>query len=238
MIKKFWQGGAGSKILQKPKQAIRKTLRAVQGESAKQGAWLKNFPQYLSALEPGLRLLDQNFPIREGHSRIDYVAVNPQNQITFLWAKPQCHNDTLCRLLPDFDWIQKNEALWMHLFPQFAKNRYLMTRMWIVAREIDPQVKFLLDRLHDIRIGLFQSRKGPEKNAWTFSSWQETAESARAPVPPSQEIPKSNERPKIDPSTALLSREEINDFIHLVPTPESEMPSETEVTDPFYEPGL
>jgi len=241
MSKKFWQGGPVSKMLKKPRQALRKTLHAVRGRGAELELLARDLPASLAAMEPGTLVLNRGFPIREGNSSIDFLVLHPTGELTFVWVKGLCKAETLSKLLPDYDWIQKNRALWPHLFPQVLSSRSLQMRVWIFALEIDPEVQYLLNYLQGIRIQLFQAGILPERGTWSFRPWEELSKvQGRAPELPSSPsllsvVPEpaavSAPAPKEEP---LLSREELNDLIAL-PEGERSWNQEDEVTDPFYE---
>lgn len=241
MSKKFWQRDPVSKMLKKPRQALRKTLHAVRGRGGELELLSRDLPESLVAMERGTQVLNRGFPIREGQSTIDLLVLSPSGELTFVWVKGLCKGETLSKLLPDYDWIQKNRALWPHLFPQVLSGRSLPMRVWIFALEIDPEVQYLLNYLQGIRIQLFQAAIHPEKGTWKFKPWSELPKvQGRAPELPSSPsllsvVPEpatvSASPPKAEP---LLSREEINDLIAL-PGEEKPWSQEDEVTDPFYE---
>ena len=230
MSKKFWQRGPVSKILKKPQQALKQTFQAVRGRRPEFGSLFEDLPRGLASLEGGFELLDGDFPIREGQSRIDFLAINPARELTFLWVKRICNAETISKLLPDYDWIQKNQALWAHLFPQVLESRSMQMRMWIFALEIDSEVKFLLNYLQGVRMRLFHCQKLGKAAEWSFTAWEEMQKTlVKAPVLPSSptvlRVVPEKEKP------ALLSHEEIQDLIGLAPT--EDFRQEDEITDPF-----
>jgi len=226
----------------RPRQALKETLKAILRKKNRMPKMLLAMPKGLALLEAGLRILDQDFPIREGHSRIDFLAANPDQSLTFVWARERCHPELLAQMLPDFDWIRKNRALWAHLYPELARNRAWRMRMWIFACEIDPQVKFLLERMKDIEVEIFLARPKSKGPAWEFFPWDEApiAAKSEAPTPPAESgFPSHPPAPppssaKKSPS-ALINPEELKDLLTLVPPPAPLQESEDEVTDPFYE---
>ncbi|MFO1463729.1 MAG: hypothetical protein U1F66_08115 [bacterium] len=241
MARKFWQDPAVSKMLKKPKQALRKTFRAVRGLKNELEALRQELPQALASIERGIQVLDQGFPIREGNSSIDWIALNPAGELTFVWAKAECRAETVSKLLPDYDWIQKNRALWTHLFPRLLASQSLQMRVWIFALEIDPEVRYLLHYLQGIRIRLFLSGFQKDQGTWSFRPWEELkkvlergpplpSSPSLLPVPPAQlEAPPPAER-----AAPLLSQEELNDLLGVPPGAEA-WRQEEEITDPFYE---
>jgi len=230
MSKKFWQRGPVSKILKKPQKALKQTFQAVRGRRPEFGSLFEALPKGLASLENGFEVLDGDFPIREGHSRIDLLAINPARELTFIWVKRLCNAETISKLLPDYDWIQKNQSLWSHLFPQVLESRSMQMRMWIFALEIDAEVKFLLNYLQGVRMRLFHCRQRGKSAEWTFASWEESQKSSgKAMVLPSSptvlKVVPEKEKP------ALLSHEEIQDLIGLAPV--DPYRQEDEITDPF-----
>src|SRR5436190_17867112 len=116
MSKSFPRSSAFPRLLQKPREALKDTLQAILRKKVRWPRMMLAMPKGLALLEAGLRVLDQDFPIREGHSQIAFIAANPAQDLTFVWAKERCHPELLAHLLPDFDWIQKNRKLWAHLY--------------------------------------------------------------------------------------------------------------------------
>ncbi|MCE9624109.1 MAG: hypothetical protein K8R69_01450 [Deltaproteobacteria bacterium] len=232
MNKKFWQRGPVSKILKKPQLALKQTFQAVKGRRPELGSLFEALPGGLASLESGFEVLDGDFPIREGHSRIDLVAINPARELTFIWVKRHCNAETISKLLPDYDWIQKNQALWSHLFPQVLESRSMQMRMWIFALEIDAEVKFLLNYLQGVRMSLFQCGQSGKGAEWNFCSWEEAQKSlGKAAVLPSSPTVLKGVPEKEKP--ALLSHEEIQDLIGLAPA--DPYRQEDEITDPFFD---
>ena len=234
MVKKSW--------LNKQKKALKKTFQVVRGRKGELESLAQELPKRLDKLERGLEAVDHDFPIREGHASIDILALHPSGEMVFIWVKRLCNAETISKLLPDYDWIQKNQALWPHLFPQVLENRSLLMKVWIFALEIDPEVQFLLSYLHGIRVQLFHCR-GEAAQGWSFTPWETLQKSlVKAPALPSsptllQVVPPA-EPPKIpvpqkQPTPALLTPEEIQDLIGLSPV--EEFRQEDEITDPFYE---
>src|SRR5215471_6687941 len=71
----------------------------------------------LSSLEPGLKILDTNFPIREGSARIDFLASNASGELILIWVLDRLSEERIMRLIPKYDWVKRNSLLWQHLFP-------------------------------------------------------------------------------------------------------------------------
>lgn len=238
MGKPFWKQGGVAKMLKAPRQTLKKTLRAVRDLKPESDTFSRDFADNLIRWEKGLEVLDWGFPIREGHSHIDMLALSPARELVFIWVRERCDAAALTKLLPDYDWIQKNSSLWPHLFPQLLENRSLQMMLWIFAREIDPEVRFMLRYLEGIRIRLHLAKPGKERGTWSFSPWSEAQKPpSKGPVLPSAP-PVLGGAPPARPKPAaasgpLLSQEEINDLIHLKPVPEA--PAKDETTDPHYE---
>lgn len=231
MGKKFWQRGPVSKMLTKPKRALGRTLRAVGGVGSAHDRLKEALPQYFADLEKGLEAVDQDFPIREGQSRIDWLAMSSSGELTFIWVKRFCNAETISKLLPDYDWIQKNQALWPHLFPKLLAAQSMRLKVWVFALEIDPEVKFLLNYLTGLRFSLFHCAKGSE-GSWRFKTWEELQKSISRPSP----LPSA---PRVLPAVVrspkpLLTQEEIQDFIK-ISIPSEGIRHEEEVTDPYFE---
>lgn len=248
MTKKFWQRGPVSRMLKQPKRALKKTFQAVRGRRTDLESLREDLFGDLNRLEKGLEAVDRDFPIREGQSRIDWLALGPSGELVFIWVKRQCNAEVISKLLPDYDWIQKNQALWPHLYPQLLENRSLLIKVWVFALEIDSDVRFLLSYLNGVRVSLFHCR--PETSgAWRFTPWEEfqktLAKPSSPPLPSSPSLlpvaatPARREEPappKPEEAPALLSREEIQDLIALSPV--EEFVQDDEVTDPFYSLGI
>ena len=231
MNKPFWKQG---------RAALKKTIRAVRGFKPEADAFHKNFAASLTAWDPGLEVLDWNFPIREGHSRIDLVALNSARELVFIWIQKRSDSPAIAKLLPDYDWIQKNRALWSHLFPQVLEAQSLRMMLWVFASEIDPEVKFLLRYLEGIRFRLFQARREKSRGPWRLTPWSELQKNlTKAPVLPSspEVLSKFPAEPSpshiLESSGPLLTAEEINDLIRIQPLAETVNSEET--TDPYYE---
>lgn len=231
MSRKFWQRGPVSKMLTKPKRALGRTLRAVGGRGSGLERLKASLPAHLAGLERGLEVVDSDFPIREGQSRIDWLALSPTGELVFIWAKRLCNADTISKLLPDYDWIQKNQALWPHLFPRVLEAKAMRMKVWVFALEIDPEVRFLLSYLNGVRVSLFHCRTTAGEG-WRFTPWEEFQKSLDKPA----SLPSAPRLLQASPghSGPLLTHEEIQDFIHLSPSVET-IRQEDEVTDPFFE---
>lgn len=239
--KKFWQRGSVSKMLEKPGKAFKKTFRVVRGRKHDFEALANVLPESFAKLEPGAEILDQGFPIREGESRIDYLLGNPAGELTFVWLQRQCNSESLSRLLPDYHWIQKNCAIWTHLFPQALKSRQLQMKVWVFALEIDADLQYLLTYLQGVRIQVFHARS--EGETWRFRPWKIGQSAGAAPILPSSpsliglaEAPKppASVLPPVRPAGPLLTPEEIQDFLGEVQAPPERKWSEDEDTDPHY----
>lgn len=245
MSKKFWQREPVSKMLKRPKKALKKTFQVVRGRRDELEALREAVPACLPKLERGLEAVDRDFPIREGQGSVDWVALHPSGELVFLWVKRRCDAETVSKLLPDYDWIQRNRALWPHLFPQVLENRSLLMKVWILALEIDPDVRYLLSYLNGVRVSLFHGR-AEAAGGWRFTAWEEFQKtlakpsilpSSPVPFPVAVPEPRSEEPAAVKPEApALLSREEIQDLISLSPV--EDFRQEDEITDPFYELGL
>ena len=214
--KKFWQRGPVSKMLGKPGKAFTKTFRVVRGRKSEFEALAHALPSNFSVVERGIELLDQGFPIREGESRIDYLLCSASGELTFVWLQRRCNSESLSKVLPDYHWIQKNCALWPHLFPQVLASQQLQMRVWMFALEVDADLQFLLTYLQGVRIQVFRAQA--EGEAWRFHPWKSEAQVPVVPtLPSSPSLLSLAEPPKAKvaapPSVPLLNAEEIQDLL-------------------------
>ena len=236
--KKFWQRGGVSKMLEKPGKAFQKTFRVVRGRKSEFEALARALPEHFGQLERGMEVLDGDFPIREGESRIDYLLCNPSGELTFVWLQRRCNAESLSKLLPDYHWIQKNCALWPHLFPKVLASQQAQMRVWVFALEVDSDLQFLLAYLQGVRIQVFRAQC--EGESWRFQPWKVGQEAPAFPVLPSSpsllnlsEAPKP-QAPPVRSAPPLLTQEEIQDLLGGVQAG-SEQWQEDEDTDPHYE---
>lgn len=242
--KKFWQRGSVSKMLEKPGKALQKTFRVVKGRKSEFEALGRVLPEYFSKIDRSIEVLDRDFPIREGESRIDYILGNGAGEWTFVWLQRRCHAESLSKLLPDYHWIQKNCALWPHLFPKVMAGPKPQMKVWVFALEIDADLQFLLTYLQGVSIQVFRAQC--EGEAWRFQAWKLGQEPPPAPTLPSSpsllalaETPKPPVKTPPAPSPVraapLLTPEEIQDLVGGIQSP-PEPWSEDEDTDPHYQP--
>lgn len=242
--KKFWQRGSVSKMLEKPGKALKKTFRVVKGRKSEFEALSRVLPEYFSKIDRSIEVLDRNFPIREGESRIDYILGNSAGELTFVWLQRRCHAESLSKLLPDYHWIQKNCALWTHLFPKVLAGSQPQMKVWVFALEVDDDLQFLLTYLQGVRIQVFRAQC--EGEAWRFQAWKLGQEAPSAPKLPSSpsllslaEPPKPQAKAPPPPTVRhagapLLTPEEIQDLLGGVDAPPEKWP-EDEDTDPHYQ---
>jgi len=248
MAKKFWKRGSVSRLLRQRQEALKRRFSMVRSRRPDVEALLRGLPELLKLWEGGVEVLDAGFPIREGQGQVDYLASNREGELIFIWAKRLCNSELLSKFLPDYDWIQKNQALWAHLFPLLLERRQLRMKVWLFALEIDPEVKYLLSYLHGIHLQLFLASPDSKSGAaaWQLIPWercQQERSPASAPVLPSSPpvlsiLPSPPAVVREESSSLprpLISQEELNDLIGI--TPETESWQEDEVTDPYYDPA-
>lgn len=186
---------------------------------------LQEFAASLCEREKGLEILDRNFPIREGHSRVDLIAGDAARNFIFIWKLNSCGSGAISKLLADYDWIQKNLELWLHLFPQSAAASPQMIP-WIFAKQIDPEVRYFLKYLEGTQLQLYQFAQRDSDRSWSVSPWPENKPAVR-----------TNRRERAaglpESSGQLLTREEIDDLIRISPSAESHSTEET--TESHYD---
>jgi hypothetical protein len=188
----------------------------------------------LSTLEPGLKLLDTKFPIREGSACIDFLASNASGELILVWVLDRLGEDRIVRLIPEYDWAKKNSLLWQHLFPSLQSGKTLKIHVWWLARDVDSAVKSMLSYLKDIPLKIFRfqwAKKGEVRvGAWEEDRPERVKSSQKSTWSPGEGKPSSSAVHPPLPSTALNS-EEIKDL--LAEAPPDTVNYEDEITDPY-----
>lgn len=243
MSKRFWRRPPVSKLLKSPKDALKRGFFGGTGRGLEAESLLERLPDLLAGMNRGIEILDGGFPIREGASRVDYLARDRDGELIFLWLKPALNGESISKVLPDYDWVQKNQALWPHLFPELLQHRSLRLQVWLVSFQIDPDIHCFLSYLSGIQLKLFHARRGRsgEGLSWHVSPWNERVARTSAAIElpsspsvlsllPSPAAPAPG--PSEDSAHALLSKEELKDLLGVAPGAESWQPDE--VTDPYY----
>jgi len=185
---------------------------------------LQEFAASLCEREKGFEVLDRNFPIREGKSRVDLIGSDAARNFVFVWKLNSCGSGAISKLLADYDWIQKNAELWMHLFPHVAGGEATMVP-WLFAKEFDPEVRYFLKYLEATRLQLFRFSQDGSRS-WSLSPWPEAKPQVRS---------NRREREAGSPQASgqLLTREEIDDLIRIAP--QADAPASDEITESHYD---
>lgn len=242
MSKKFWKRGPVARLLQNKPSLLKKPIINAVGRASELEALSAELPAPMLSWEGGVRVLDRRFPIREGHSQVDYLVANGEGELIFIWVRRVASSEALSKLLPDYDWAQKNQALWPHLFPELLQRRSFQMKVWILALEIEPEVKCFLSYLSGIRLKIFKCRQEAKGDGWSVTPWERWQEEQgkvpglSLPGSPSPiDVLPASPKPS-HASSLLLTQEEVNDLIGMVPG--DERWHEDETTDPHYDPSL
>jgi hypothetical protein len=193
-------------------------------------------PSRFKLLDPAIEVLDRGFPIREGSSEVDFIASSRDREWIFIWAKTKLIAEDIVALLADYDWIEKNSALWTHLFPLAPRRSPCGFKFWFFCLAIDPQVQTALSYLRRLQIQIFQSNpisKGSELDL-EIRPWPAAASTfhpLKVLSSPSREEALQCTGPRLH-----LSPEEVKDLIE-APL-EFELEPEDEITEPFFDPSL
>src|SRR4029434_5355228 len=108
-------------------------------------------------------LLDCQVPIQEGKGLVDFVAGSKKGELIFVWVFDKIGLDSLCRLVPAYDWLRKNRNLFQHLYSLNPAERILKLKVWVFSREIEGEAESLLPYLKEISLKLF--KVAPDKPA-------------------------------------------------------------------------
>jgi len=183
---------------------------------------------HLMPLAPGFRILDSRFPIREGGSKIDLIACDQAGDLILIWVVERLSDERLFRLIPDYDWVKKNFRLWPHLFPQVKRAGLPKFHVWIVAREVDPQIPSLLSYLKGIEPKLLHDQRVRQGNrsVIVLNAWQKGP--TLSPISPPENS--STLSPPNTPS-APLTAEEVKDLMSN--ERQEGVNYEDEITDPY-----
>jgi len=204
----------------------------------------------LMSLDSGIKLLDAHFPVSEGQKYIDLLASNSLGELIFIWKLEKLDSQGVLKLIAQYDWTQKNQQLWEHLFPQAKKSFTLRYKVWCFAGEIDPTTRSVLPYLNGINIHIFQYHfvQGTHEPILVVSPWDfkkasyppltQSLPEPKAPAPiPSTVRAVTTKPPKLQvveslPTHAQLTQEEIQDLMGQ--TLEAPYYEEDEITEPFY----
>jgi len=231
MNKSFRGLGKIIRILQPPKSEGAGS--SSKNSRADGGVGFQALAERLSTLEPGLQILDSGFPIREGSSRVDFLASNPSREFILIWVMERLAEEHLVRLLPEYDWVKRNSSMWQHLFPSLQANKGLKIQVWWLAREIDPGVNSMLSYVKDISLKIFRyhwAKKGDVRvGAWR-NGLDEKVSRARESIPREEKKTSNSGQPLLTAPTAL-NAEEIKEL--LAEVPQDRVNYEDEITDPY-----
>ena len=207
----------------------------------------------LMSLDSGVKLLDAHFPVAEGQKYIDLLASNNLGELIFIWKLERLDAQGVLKLIAQYDWTQKNQQLWEHLFPQAKKTFTLKYKVWCFAGEIDSTTRSVLPYLNGINIHIFQYHfvQGAHEPILVVSPWefkkashppltQSLHETPQTPSPSSLPHPAravTSKAPKLQvveplPTHAQLTQEELQDLMGQA----TDVPyyEEDEITEPYY----
>ncbi len=158
MSKRRWHLKSVTQILRSIKE--RKTHAHSSSTPAPQNIPLDDFSQLLikqiRAMDSNVEIIERNFPIQEGRSKVDLLAYNHAGELILIWTPEVLKAQRLVDLIAEFDWMKKNVLLWQHLFPQATRRGELQLKVWFFAAEMDSNLNTILFYLKGIPLRIFQ----------------------------------------------------------------------------------
>ncbi len=249
MSKKRWHLKSVAKILRsitekKPQQTPIKFARNIPLDD-----FNKLLINQIKVMDSDIEILERNFPVQEGRSRVDLLACNHSGELILILTPEILKAQRLIELIAEYDWMKKNIPLWRHLFPQAVNRGELQIKVWFFSAEMDSNINTILFYLKGIPLKIFQYsyRNWEQKLTLAINPWMHLKTEAnplnisedrphfkpnlnKASPPVLRAVPPPKKIPQI-------SQEEIKDLVQGFETntiSEVEM-FEDEITEPFFD---
>lgn len=203
----------------------------------------------IKVIDESVEILERNFPVQEGRSRVDLLACNHSGDLLLILTPETLKAQRLIDLIAEYDWMKKNVPLWQHLFPQAVRRGELQLKVWFFSAEMDSNINTILFYLKGIPLKIFQYsyRNWSNKLSLVISPWMQLKTEVN-PLSIPEERPhfKANPQKASPPVLRALpppkqippiSQEEIQDLVQGFETSTiSEMEMfEDEITEPFFD---